>query len=89
MSRRPGELHAFKTLWCSKKENNKDTENTSCDVSKNNQLCEPVGSPDWYIMFALQQWNIHLNGLVEAISFGVNFVQGLSVPNSYPSVTKY
>ncbi|MBW0464098.1 hypothetical protein O181_003813 [Austropuccinia psidii MF-1] len=39
------------------------------------QLCNPIPSPDWYILFAVQQWNIQINGMVSAITFAFNFVQ--------------
>ncbi|KAH9824405.1 hypothetical protein DFH28DRAFT_945543 [Melampsora americana] len=53
------------------------------------QLCQPVGLPDWYILFAIQQWNTHINGLVQALSFGINFVQAtisLLLASLFPAV---
>ncbi|KNZ53666.1 hypothetical protein VP01_316g6 [Puccinia sorghi] len=43
-----------------------------CDA---NQLCFPVPAPDWYVLFAIQQWNVQVNNIVRALSYGVNFVQ--------------
>lgn len=40
-----------------------------------NQLCYPTPAPDWYVLFAIQQWNIQTNAIVKALSFGLNFVQ--------------
>jgi hypothetical protein len=40
------------------------------------QLCFPVPAPDWYVLFAIQQWNIQTNNVVRALSYGVNFIQG-------------
>jgi hypothetical protein len=40
------------------------------------KLCYPVPAPDWYVLFAIQQWNIQTNTIIRALSYGVNFVQG-------------
>ncbi|KAG0151853.1 hypothetical protein CROQUDRAFT_86044 [Cronartium quercuum f. sp. fusiforme G11] len=70
----------------------KKAPNFECGVTKRchaGQLCQPVMSPDWYILFAIQQWNAHVNGLVEAVSFGVNFVQAtisLLLASLFPAV---
>lgn len=39
------------------------------------QPCYPVAPPDWYILFAVQQWNIKMNAMKTAISFSMNFVK--------------
>ncbi|MBW0517506.1 hypothetical protein O181_057221 [Austropuccinia psidii MF-1] len=39
------------------------------------QPCYPILPPDWYIFFALEQWNIKLNSMKVAISFAMGFVK--------------
>ncbi|CAH7690566.1 hypothetical protein PPACK8108_LOCUS25952 [Phakopsora pachyrhizi] len=39
------------------------------------QPCYPTPLKDWYILFAIQQWNAQRNLMVKAISFAINFVE--------------
>ncbi|POW08171.1 hypothetical protein PSHT_09656 [Puccinia striiformis] len=39
------------------------------------QPCYPVPLPDWYILFAVQQWNIKMNTMRSAIAYAMNFVK--------------
>ncbi|KAA1124220.1 polar growth protein [Puccinia graminis f. sp. tritici] len=56
----------------------KGAPNFDCGVGNKcnaGQLCYPVPAPDWYVLFAIQQWNIQTNNIIRALSYGVNFVQ--------------
>ncbi|OAV93001.1 hypothetical protein PTTG_27447 [Puccinia triticina 1-1 BBBD Race 1] len=56
----------------------KGAPNFDCGVGNQcnaNQLCFPVPAPDWYVLMAMQQWNVQTNSIVRALSYGVNFVQ--------------
>ncbi|KNZ55074.1 hypothetical protein VP01_2773g3 [Puccinia sorghi] len=44
-----------------------------CDAG---QMCYPVTDQDWYILFALQQWNSINNMLFMAIGYAISIVQG-------------
>ncbi|WAQ85640.1 hypothetical protein PtA15_6A268 [Puccinia triticina] len=39
------------------------------------QPCYPLETPDWYILFAVQQWNSYMNVYYEAVSYGIAIVQ--------------
>ncbi|EHS62525.1 uncharacterized protein PGTG_20645 [Puccinia graminis f. sp. tritici CRL 75-36-700-3] len=43
-----------------------------CDAG---QMCYPVTDQDWYILFALQQWNSISNMAFAAIGYAINIVQ--------------
>lgn len=58
----------------------KGAPNFDCGVGNKcsaNQLCFPVPAPDWYVLFAIQQWNTQTNNVVRALSYGVNFIQAV------------
>ncbi|KAA1124437.1 hypothetical protein PGTUg99_032548 [Puccinia graminis f. sp. tritici] len=44
----------------------------TCDAG---QPCYPVAPPDWYILFAVQQWNVKMNTMRSAIAYAMNFVK--------------
>ncbi|KAH9809380.1 hypothetical protein DFH28DRAFT_989776 [Melampsora americana] len=39
------------------------------------QLCNPVTAPDWYVLYAAQEWNSLQNSIYTAIGFAVSMVQ--------------
>ncbi|EGG09322.1 uncharacterized protein MELLADRAFT_104282 [Melampsora larici-populina 98AG31] len=39
------------------------------------QPCYPAALPDWYILFAVEQWNIQLNSMKKAIQWSANYVR--------------
>ncbi|KNZ56411.1 hypothetical protein VP01_240g5 [Puccinia sorghi] len=39
------------------------------------QPCYPAAPPDWYILFAVQQWNVKMNTMRSAIAYAMNFVK--------------
>ncbi|OAV99719.1 hypothetical protein PTTG_25269 [Puccinia triticina 1-1 BBBD Race 1] len=39
------------------------------------QPCYPLETPDWYILFAVQQWNSYMNVYYEAVGYGIAIVQ--------------
>ncbi|KAH9824331.1 hypothetical protein DFH28DRAFT_1162802 [Melampsora americana] len=37
--------------------------------------CYPAALPDWYILFAVEQWNIQINSMKRAIQWSANYVR--------------
>jgi hypothetical protein len=44
----------------------------ACNVG---QPCYPLETVDWYILFAVQQWNSYLNIYYEAVGYGIAIVE--------------
>ncbi|KAI8455918.1 hypothetical protein BY996DRAFT_6430933 [Phakopsora pachyrhizi] len=52
--------------------------NFICGIGGNchaGQPCYPLGTLDWYILFAIQQWNTHLNIYYDAVEYSISMVQ--------------
>ncbi|PLW13985.1 hypothetical protein PCANC_18122 [Puccinia coronata f. sp. avenae] len=56
----------------------KGTPNFQCGIGNGcnaGQPCYPVPITDWYILFAVQQWNVKMNTMRSAIAYAMNFVK--------------
>ncbi|CAH7669944.1 hypothetical protein PPACK8108_LOCUS4611 [Phakopsora pachyrhizi] len=51
------------------------------------QLCNPITAPDWYVLYASQEWNAMQNAIYTAVGFAVSMVQATAaamVTDFYP-----
>ncbi|PLW37113.1 hypothetical protein PCASD_13932 [Puccinia coronata f. sp. avenae] len=54
----------------------------ACNVG---QPCYPLETVDWYILFAVQQWNSYLNIYYEAVGYGIAIVEYVEISKATSS----